>query len=132
MQSRKRLAARAAARCGVIMGLVVLGWGASRAGAAPEAAQIAMGQRIFRGEEAGGTCAACHGQDGEGTPMGPALSGKPQWSDGSAKAIAGVIAKGVDQPKNFAAPMPPMGGGTLTPEQIDAVAAYVVSLSAGK
>lgn len=95
----------------------------------PADARIALGQKIFRGEEASGTCAACHGQDGEGTPMGPALNaGKPIWSNGSAAGIAAVITKGVDQPKNFAAGMPPLGGGNLTPEQIAAVAAYVATL----
>jgi hypothetical protein len=34
----------------------------------------------------------------------------------------------VPYPKQHAAPMPPMGGASLTPQQVCAVAAYVYSL----
>jgi hypothetical protein len=52
--------------------------------------QVALGERIFQGQAAGGTCAGCHGTDGKGTAMGSDLtSGKWLWSNGSVKAIPG-------------------------------------------
>src|SRR5688572_15639158 len=32
---------------------------------------IALGDSIFHGQVGGGTCYACHGQDGKGTGVGP-------------------------------------------------------------
>jgi mono/diheme cytochrome c family protein len=90
------------------------------------AEQLALGRRIFHGEAAGGTCAGCHGADGRGATIGPALNNaNRQWSDGSLPGIRGVIAEGVAKPKDFAGPMPPDGGSALTEEQRHAVAAYV-------
>ena len=51
------------------------------------------------------------------------------WSDGSYAGVAKTITDGVPQPKNYRSPMPPMGGSQLTPDQVDAVAAYIWSLS---
>ena len=42
-----------------------------------------------------------------------------------------TIQTGVPTPKKAPAPMPPMGGASLTPEQVRAVAAYEYSLSHG-
>jgi len=97
-------------------------------GATPE--MVALGERIFRGEIGGAPCTGCHGADGSGTSIGPDLtSGKWLWSDGSYAAIAKTINDGVPQPKLYRAPMPPMGGAALTAEQVNAVAAYIWSLS---
>jgi len=91
---------------------------------------IALGDSIFHGQAAGGTCFACHGQDGKGTPAGPDLTDS-EWvqSDGSLEAIVKTVQTGVPRPKSAPAPMPPMGGATLTPDQVKAVATYVHSLS---
>jgi len=51
------------------------------------------------------------------------------WSDGSYAGIAKTISGGVPQPKKFRSPMPPMGGAQLTPDQVNAVAADIWSLS---
>jgi cbb3-type cytochrome c oxidase subunit III len=100
------------------------------AGGGGTAAQIAEGDKIFHGQEAGGTCTACHGQDAKGTPMAPDLTDNT-WihGDGSLSFIEHTVTTGVPQPKSHPAPMPPMGGASLSPDQIKAVAAYVYSLS---
>jgi cbb3-type cytochrome c oxidase subunit III len=103
---------------------------AKPAGGGGTAAQIAEGEKIFHGQEAGGTCTACHGQDAKGTAMAPNLTDS-EWlnGDGSLAFIEHTVTTGVPKPKSHPAPMPPMGGATLSPDQIKAVAAYVYSLS---
>ena len=93
---------------------------------------IALGDSIFHGQAGGGTCYACHGPDGKGSAVGADLTDK-EWlhSDGSYEAIVKTIQTGVPKPTKAPAPMPPMGGASLTPEQVKAVAAYVYSLSHG-
>ncbi|HUN72546.1 MAG TPA: c-type cytochrome [Steroidobacteraceae bacterium] len=96
-------------------------------GATREMAEL--GDRIFHGEVASGTCAGCHGAEGKGSPLGPDLtSGKWLWSDGSLSGIERTILHGVPQPKKYRSPMPPMGGAQLTRQQASAVAAYVWGL----
>jgi glucose/arabinose dehydrogenase/mono/diheme cytochrome c family protein len=91
---------------------------------------VALGERIYRGQVGGAPCAGCHGDNGQGSPLGPDLTGKKWlWSDGSYAGIKKTITEGVSQPKQYRSPMPAMGGAQLTPEQISAVAAYVWSLS---
>jgi mono/diheme cytochrome c family protein len=91
---------------------------------------VGIGDQIFHGQMAGGACSACHNTDGSGTTLGPNLrSGHWLWSDGSYEGILTTIREGVKEPKQFRAPMPPMGGTNLTPEQLSAVAAYVWTLS---
>ena len=91
---------------------------------------VALGERIYRGQAGGATCTGCHGESGQGTPLGPALNGKNWlWSDGSYAGIKKTIIEGVSQPKRYRSAMPPMGGAQLTPDQASAVAAYVWSLS---
>jgi glucose/arabinose dehydrogenase/mono/diheme cytochrome c family protein len=97
-------------------------------GATPE--MVARGSRIFHGQVAGAACAGCHGSSGQGSPVGPNLTGKNWlWSDGSYGGIKKTITEGVSEPKQYRSAMPPMGGTQLTPDQISAVAAYVWSLS---
>ena len=94
------------------------------------AAQVTLGNRIFHGDVGGASCTGCHGADGSGTPLGPNLADKEWlWSDGSVNGIAATITQGVAQPKQYRAPMPAMGGATLTPDQVKALAAYVWGLS---
>ncbi|MEO6057627.1 MAG: c-type cytochrome [Gemmatimonadales bacterium] len=98
--------------------------------AAPGAQQIALGDSIFHGQVAGGTCTACHGQDAKGTAVAPNLTDK-EWinGDGSLAFIEKTVTNGVAQPKQHPAPMPPKGGAALDDQQVKAVAAYVFSLS---
>ncbi len=76
-----------------------------------------------------GNCFACHGAAAKGTPLAPDLTDK-QWLNinGSYASIAQLIRSGVAKPKQYAAPMPPMGGANLTPQQVCAAAGYVYSL----
>jgi mono/diheme cytochrome c family protein len=76
---------------------------------------VVLGQRIYHGQVGGAACTGCHGESGEGTPLGPPLTGeKWLWSDGSFAGIAKTITQGVSQPKQYRSPMPPMGGAQLT------------------
>jgi glucose/arabinose dehydrogenase/mono/diheme cytochrome c family protein len=91
---------------------------------------VVLGKRIYRGQVGGAACTGCHGEHGEGTPLGPALTSKKWlWSDGSYPGIAKTITEGVSQPKQYRSAMPPMGGAQLTPDQVSALAAYVWALS---
>jgi len=91
---------------------------------------VTLGERIYRGQVGGAACTGCHGDSGQGTPLGPDLTGKKWlWSDGSYAGIKKTITEGVSQPKQYRSPMPPMGGAQLTPEQVSALAAYVWAIS---
>ena len=108
------------------------GAGAAQGGGAGSitAAEVALGDSIFHGQTAGGTCFTCHGQDAKGTTLAPDLSDKT-WidGDGTYNYIVERVTTGVPQPKQHPAPMPPMGGASLSQAQVHAVAAYVYSLS---
>jgi mono/diheme cytochrome c family protein len=96
-------------------------------GVTPE--MVAAGQQVFNGT----ICFTCHGQNGVGGPLAPALNDQ-EWlniADGSYENIMSVVQQGVPTPKQFPAPMPPMGGAQLTEQQVREVAAYVYSLSHG-
>lgn len=96
-------------------------------GATPE--QLAAGEKVFRGQQSGGTCTGCHGSDGRGTQVGPDLtSGKWLWSDGSYAGIKQTINKGVVAAKQSVGAMPPKGAAPLTDADVDAVAAYVYAI----
>jgi glucose/arabinose dehydrogenase len=101
--------------------------------AVPEGAtheMVALGERIYRGQVGGAPCTGCHGDAGQGSPLGPDLTGKKWlWSDGSYAGIKKTITDGVPQPKQYRSPMPAMGGAQLTSDQVSALAAYVWSLS---
>lgn len=93
-------------------------------------AMIALGDSIFHGQAAGGTCFTCHGQNAKGTTLAPDLTDKT-WidGDGTYNYIVQRVTTGVPQPKQHPAPMPPMGGASLSQSQIRSVASYVYSLS---
>jgi len=82
-------------------------------------AMILLGRRVYRGRVGGAPCSGCHGGTGQGSPLGPDLTGKQLlWSDGSYEGIKKTIVEGVAQPKKYRSPMPEMGGAQLTPEQV--------------
>jgi glucose/arabinose dehydrogenase/cytochrome c553 len=92
--------------------------------------EIALGDRIFHGEAADGTCAGCHESDAKGSPQAPSLvNGTWVHGDGSLKAITKAIANGVPKPRNYSDPMPPKGGAPLSDSDVAAVAAYVWAIS---
>jgi len=89
-------------------------------------AQDSLGKAVFTGK---GNCHVCHGAEAKGGPLGPDLT-DAEWLhiDGKAESIADLIKKGVPTPKQFPAPMLPMGGAQLTDAEVQAVAGYIVSL----
>ena len=92
--------------------------------------EVALGDRIFHGEVADGTCAGCHGSDAKGSPQAPSLvNGTWFFGDGSLKAITQTIVDGVPRPRNYSDPMPPKGGAPLSDSDVSAVAAYVWAIS---
>jgi glucose/arabinose dehydrogenase len=87
---------------------------------------LALGQRIYLGEVAGGTCSGCHGSDARGGPQAPSLvSGHYFVGNGSFQSIKQVVADGVPRPRDYEVPMPPKGGAPLSDADVNAVAAYV-------
>ncbi len=93
-------------------------------------AMVALGERIYRGQVGRAACTGCHGDSGQGSPLGSDLTGKNWlWSDGSYAGIAKTITDGVPEPKQYRRPMPANGGAQLTADQVSALAAYVWSLS---
>jgi mono/diheme cytochrome c family protein len=92
--------------------------------------QDTSGRAIFHGK---GVCFACHGADGVGTLLGPSLK-DTVWLhiDGSVDSIVALVKRGVAAPKQFPQAMPPMGGAQLTEAEVQSVARYVHSLSAGR
>jgi glucose/arabinose dehydrogenase/cytochrome c5 len=93
-------------------------------------AQLALGERIFHGQERSGTCSGCHGGNAAGSSAGPSLiTGTWLWGDGSVGAIARTIETGVARPRRSAGAMPPKGGAPLSKSDVQAVAAYVWALN---
>ncbi len=92
--------------------------------------QVALGDKIFHGQAAGGNCAGCHGADGKGSDVGADLvDGQWLWSDGSVEGITKTIEAGVMKPKNHTGVMPPDGGVQLSQADVAAVADYVWAIS---
>jgi cytochrome c551/c552 len=107
--------------------------GAAGGAGGGDAKLIALGDSVFHGQAGGGTCYVCHGQDAKGSGVGPNLT-DAEWlnNDGTLAGITGTVKNGVAQPKKAPAPMPPMGGASLSDDQVKAVATYVHSLGGGK
>lgn len=94
------------------------------------AEQVAEGRQLFSG--AGG-CHACHNPQATGTQLAPDLT-DDTWINVSGRnldEIVQLIHNGVSQPVEHPAPMPPMGGANLNEEQVQALAAYIVTLGQG-
>ncbi|HEX6134701.1 MAG TPA: c-type cytochrome [Longimicrobiales bacterium] len=106
--------------------ILVVSLSCALAGALPVAAQ-ADGKAIFEGK---GNCHACHGKDARGTVLAPNLT-DAEWLnvDGTKESVIALIQKGVPKPVKHPAPMPPMGGASLSKQEIEAVATYVLSLA---
>lgn len=92
------------------------------------AEMVSQGRQLY-----GTVCVACHGADGAGTPLGPAMNDQ-QWIHitGEFEEIVNITRTGVPTPQQYPAPMPPMGGGSFSDEQVRSIAAYVYSLSHGR
>lgn len=92
--------------------------------------QFQQGRQLFSGQ---GGCHACHGPQATGTQLGPDLT-DGNWINATGRnfdEIVQVIQAGVPQPVEYPGPMPPMGGANLSPDQVQALAAYVYGISQG-
>ncbi len=90
-------------------------------------AMVTQGASIFKGP---GMCFACHGPAGKGM-VGPNLTDST-WihSKGSYQEIVQQITTGVPAKQSKSGVvMPPKGGSAITDAQVNAVAAYVWTLS---
>ncbi len=106
--------------------------GGAAAAGGDNAALVAQGQQAWSSS----VCVSCHGPNAQGTPLAPALNDNewlvidPAAGDLQAQVVE-VIKTGVPDPVDPAhvAPMPPYGGVPIDDAQVEALAAYVVSLS---
>ncbi len=93
---------------------------------------VDKGKAVFTGA---GNCYACHGQNAQGM-LGPTTNlVDHQWlhSDGSYQGIVAYIKKGVTKEESKSGiPMPARGGSNITDDQVNQVAAYVLSISHAK
>jgi mono/diheme cytochrome c family protein len=89
---------------------------------------IEQGRGIFHGR---GGCFQCHGKNGTGTFFAPALNGERHihLQTASYQEIIDLIRSGVPRPKRYLTAMPPLGGASLTDNEVRAVAAYVFTLA---
>ncbi|HEY0969376.1 MAG TPA: c-type cytochrome [Gemmatimonadales bacterium] len=94
-------------------------------------AMLALGEQVFQGKKGGALCTTCHGKDAKGVKgLGPDLTdGVWLHGDGGVEFLKTIIRSGVMQPKQGGGVMPPYGGTPLPPDRLEAVAAYVYSLS---
>ena len=93
---------------------------------APSPALVARGDSVFHGP---GNCYACHGTKAEGL-VGPNLTDS-EWihSKGTYDEIVAQIKHGVPKAESKSGiEMPPRGGGSISDDDVKAVAAYVLSL----
>ena len=92
-------------------------------------AMVEEGEGIYNGA---GICMSCHGATGEGIPSLGANLTDDEWLhvDGSYESIVENILEGVTaQESSSGVPMPAKGGTAITDDQVNAVAAYVWTLS---
>lgn len=96
----------------------------------PEGVTMEMatqGRQLFSGQ---GGCHACHNPQATGTQLAPDLT-DDEWINVSGRnydEIVSLIKSGVAQPVQYPGPMPPMGGANLSDGQVNALAAYIVTL----
>ncbi len=91
------------------------------------AAMVERGNVVFHGP---GLCAECHGAHAEGL-LGPNLTDPEWWHvKGSYLAIVNQVLSGVSSEESVSGiAMPPRGGSGISDAEVQAVAAYVWSLS---
>jgi cytochrome c oxidase cbb3-type subunit 3 len=95
--------------------------------APPSPALIAKGDSVYHGA---GNCYACHGTKAVGS-VGPNLT-DADWihSKGTYEEIVAQIKLGVPKEKSKSGiPMPAKGGASISDDEVNAVAAYIVSLA---
>jgi len=99
-------------------------------GVTPEV--VEKGKAIYSGA---GLCYACHGKNGEGLLAPTTKLVDHDWihSKGTYPEIVEYIKKGVTKEESKSGiPMPPRGGSKISDEDVNAVAAYVYTISRKK
>jgi mono/diheme cytochrome c family protein len=94
------------------------------------AQMVQQGRDLYHGQA---VCFTCHGQNGTGSALGPALNDQ-DWihlTSGDMDELRTVIRTGVQRPVQYQSPMPAMGGAQLNDEQLESVTAYVYAISHG-
>ncbi len=84
--------------------------------ASSDAEIIAAGQQLFSV-----ACSQCHGRDGQGTPMAPALNVQSFLTSTSDLAIKAIISQGVPDTRM------PAWGGRLNDEELNALVSFIRS-----
>lgn len=75
-------------------------------------------------------CAACHGPDGQGSPMGPAINGNKFVLESNDQAIADVIKNGRQGAAKLYRDLPMgMPGQNLTDTELNDIVGYVRKLA---
>jgi mono/diheme cytochrome c family protein len=99
-------------------------------GSAPAGDMVAQGREVYSGA---GICFTCHGPNAQGTALGPNLTdGEWIWVEAGQDLqtqLTTIIRTGVAQPRQYPAPMPPMGGANINESQLEALVAYLISLN---
>ncbi|MCH7826014.1 MAG: cytochrome c [Acidobacteria bacterium] len=119
-----------------VLATIAVVWSTAAQDRAPLTEEMITEEMLRQGATllAEGTCSRCHARDGSGTNLGPDLA-DDEWlhGDGSLEAIRATIVSGVprDQIKDPSRrqPMEPMGRMMIDDDQLDALAAFVWSLS---
>lgn len=82
-----------------------------------------------QGRELYPMCGVCHGMEGGGTDLGPALADAERLHiSGDIDEIANIIRTGVPDPVEFGIPMPGYGREALEDDEVRALATYVYLL----
>lgn len=89
---------------------------------------VAWGRQLFHGSA---NCSGCHGRNGDGTRLAPALTGR-QWrhGPGTYRWLVAHIKAGVPAHRSITeVPMPMRGWDGMPDADVEAVAAYVWSIT---
>ncbi len=93
------------------------------------AEMVAQGKTIYSGA---GICSSCHGPAGAGVPSLGADLTDAEWlhSDGTYEGVVKTVKEGVTaQASSSGIPMPAKGGTKISDDDVNAVSAYVWTLS---
>ena len=111
--------------------LVACSTGASGGGSATDDAQVRRGQALFNA-----TCASCHATTVDTVIVGPSLAGIGERAGGRVPGMDGLayIHQSILNPQAYTVKgfqeniMPPSYSQTFTPEDIEAIVAYLLTL----
>jgi len=111
--------------------LVACSTGASGGGSATDDAQVRRGQALFNA-----TCASCHATTVDTVIVGPSLAGIGERAGGRVPGMDGLayIHQSILNPQAYTVEgfpeniMPPSYSQTFTPEDIEAIVAYLLTL----